>query len=42
MEMLDIISKVHDESRQGEAFAPFKEDVNEYKKNFISRAMAAR
>ena len=34
MEMLDIISKVHDESRQGEAFAPFKEDVNEYQKKF--------
>jgi len=32
--MLDIISKVHDESRQGEAFAPFKEDVNEYQKKF--------
>jgi tRNA-2-methylthio-N6-dimethylallyladenosine synthase len=34
MEMLDIISKVHDESRQGEAFVPFKDDVNEYQKKF--------
>src|SRR4051812_43080219 len=34
MEMLDIVSKVHDESRQGEAFAPFKEDANEYRKKF--------
>jgi len=32
--MLDIISKVHDESRQGEAFVPFKDDVNEYQKKF--------
>jgi len=34
MEMLDIISKVHDESRQGEAFVQFKDDVNEYQKKF--------
>src|SRR5690349_12273413 len=34
MEMLDIFSKVHDESRQGEAFVPFKDDVNEYQKKF--------
>ena len=34
MEMLDIVSKVHDESKQGEAFAPFKDDANEYQKKF--------
>jgi tRNA-2-methylthio-N6-dimethylallyladenosine synthase len=34
MEMLDIVSKVHDESKQGEAFAPFKNDANEYQKKF--------
>src|SRR5690242_20483308 len=34
MEMLDIVSKVHDELRQGEAFAPFKNDANEYQKKF--------
>jgi tRNA-2-methylthio-N6-dimethylallyladenosine synthase len=34
MEMLDIVSKIHDESRQGETFAPFKEDANEYRKKF--------
>src|SRR3954451_23621860 len=34
MEMLDIVSKIHNESRQGEAFAPFKEDANEYRKKF--------
>ena len=33
--MLDYIThKVQDESRQGEAFAPFKEDPNQYKKLF--------
>ena len=33
--MLDYITdKVHDESRQGEAFAPFKEEVSQYKKLF--------
>jgi len=28
------INKAHDETRQGEAFAPFKQEVNEYKKKF--------
>jgi tRNA-2-methylthio-N6-dimethylallyladenosine synthase len=33
--MLDLMTKkVHDESRQGEAFAPFVQDVNEYGKKF--------
>ncbi|MBS1915925.1 MAG: tRNA (N6-isopentenyl adenosine(37)-C2)-methylthiotransferase MiaB [Bacteroidetes bacterium] len=33
--MLDFVAnKVHDENRQGEAFAPFKDDVNEYSKKF--------
>ncbi|MBS1949009.1 MAG: tRNA (N6-isopentenyl adenosine(37)-C2)-methylthiotransferase MiaB [Bacteroidetes bacterium] len=33
--MLDFaINKVHDEARQGEAFAPFKNDANEYRKKF--------
>src|SRR6476469_4530510 len=32
--MLELAAKVHDETRQGEAFAPFKEDVNEYQKKF--------
>ena len=34
--MVDVVvGKVHDEIRQGEAFAPFANDINEYKKNFI-------
>lgn len=33
--MLDLtINKVHDEARQGEAFAPFADDPNQYKKRF--------
>ncbi|HLK28725.1 MAG TPA: tRNA (N6-isopentenyl adenosine(37)-C2)-methylthiotransferase MiaB [Puia sp.] len=33
--MMDLaINKAHDETRQGEAFAPFKQEVNEYKKKF--------
>ena len=34
--MIDIITekKVHDESRQGEAYAPFQQDPNQYKKKF--------
>lgn len=33
--MQDLITaKVHDESRQGEAYAPFANDVNEYNKKF--------
>jgi tRNA-2-methylthio-N6-dimethylallyladenosine synthase len=33
--MFDFVTnKVHDETRQGEAFAPFKNDANEYKKKF--------
>src|SRR5206468_7353171 len=34
MEMLEIAEKVHDETRQGETFAPFREDINVYKKKF--------
>ena len=34
MEILELTSKVHDETRQGEAFAPFAEDLNSYKKKF--------
>lgn len=34
MEMLETISKVHDESRQGEAFAPFAQDEQVYRKKF--------
>lgn len=42
MEMLDLINnnllttteKVHDEARQGEAYAPFEADVNSYKRSF--------
>ncbi len=34
MELLDIQEKVHDETKQGEAFAPFAIDTNEYKKRF--------
>jgi tRNA-2-methylthio-N6-dimethylallyladenosine synthase len=34
-EMLDLMNnKVHDESRQGEAYAPFALDPNDYKKKF--------
>ncbi|RPD51431.1 tRNA (N6-isopentenyl adenosine(37)-C2)-methylthiotransferase MiaB [Paracnuella aquatica] len=32
--MLDIAQKVHDESRQGEAFAPFALDTNRYRRHF--------
>lgn len=32
--MLDLGHKVHDETRQGEAFAPFENDVNQYTKKF--------
>jgi tRNA-2-methylthio-N6-dimethylallyladenosine synthase len=34
MEMLDIANKVHDEARQGEAYAPFAVDENQYTKKF--------
>jgi tRNA-2-methylthio-N6-dimethylallyladenosine synthase len=34
MEMLDIANKVHDEARQGEAYAPFTVDENQYTKKF--------
>jgi tRNA-2-methylthio-N6-dimethylallyladenosine synthase len=32
--MLDVLNKVHDETKQGEAFAPFAVDTNVYKKHF--------
>lgn len=32
--MLDLVTKVHDEVRQGEAYAPFENDVNPYKRTF--------
>jgi tRNA-2-methylthio-N6-dimethylallyladenosine synthase len=32
--MLELAAKVHDETRQGEAFTPFENDVNEYRKKF--------
>lgn len=32
--MLELTAKVHDESRQGEAYSPFENDVNEYQKKF--------
>jgi tRNA-2-methylthio-N6-dimethylallyladenosine synthase len=34
MEMLDLQHKVHDETRQGEAYAPFENDANQYTKKF--------
>src|SRR5215470_15665955 len=34
MEMLELTAKTHDENRQGESFAPFKDDVNTYHKKF--------
>ncbi|WP_153799333.1 tRNA (N6-isopentenyl adenosine(37)-C2)-methylthiotransferase MiaB [Foetidibacter luteolus] len=34
MELLEIAPKVHDEARQGEAYAPFALDNTEYKKKF--------
>ena len=34
--MVDVVAnKVHDEKRQGEAFAPFVDDVNQYNKKFF-------
>ena len=32
--MFEVLSKVHDETRQGEAYAPFAEDVNIYTRRF--------
>jgi tRNA-2-methylthio-N6-dimethylallyladenosine synthase len=32
--MLEIATKVHDEARQGEAFAPFTHDPNDYQRRF--------
>jgi tRNA-2-methylthio-N6-dimethylallyladenosine synthase len=32
--MLDVLNKIHDETKQGEAFAPFPVDPNNYKKHF--------
>jgi tRNA-2-methylthio-N6-dimethylallyladenosine synthase len=32
--MLDTFNKVHNETKQGEAFAPFLNDANRYKKHF--------
>src|SRR5688500_6421065 len=32
--MFEVDSKVHDEARQGEAFAPFPSDPNRYKRKF--------
>ncbi|MDB5253668.1 MAG: (dimethylallyl)adenosine tRNA methylthiotransferase, partial [Flaviaesturariibacter sp.] len=32
--MFDVATKVHDETRQGEAFAPFAADPNHYKRFF--------
>jgi tRNA-2-methylthio-N6-dimethylallyladenosine synthase len=34
MELLETISKAHDEARQGEAYAPFAKDVTIYAKKF--------
>ncbi len=34
METLDLQSRIHDEARQGEAFAPFSDDSNVYQKRF--------
>jgi len=34
MEMLDLQHKVHDEARQGEAYAPLNTDVNQHTKKF--------
>lgn len=34
MEMQDLLNKTHDEKRQGEAYAPFEADPNQYKKRF--------
>lgn len=35
MEMLELAAKKHDETRQGEAFAPFENDPAKYKKHFF-------
>lgn len=32
--MQELLTKEHDEAKQGEAFAPFKADPNQYKKHF--------
>ncbi|MFL5787111.1 MAG: tRNA (N6-isopentenyl adenosine(37)-C2)-methylthiotransferase MiaB, partial [Flavisolibacter sp.] len=32
--MLDVVTSKHDELRQGEAFAPFENDPNTYKRTF--------
>jgi len=41
MEILELQHTIHDETKQGEAFAPFSSDPNQYKKDFILRVMAA-
>ncbi len=35
METLELTSKIHNEARQGEVFAPFKQDPNKFKKRFL-------
>src|SRR6476469_2025571 len=32
--MVELLTKVHDETRQGEAYAPFSGDVNTYNRHF--------
>ena len=32
--MQELLTKEHDETKQGEAFSPFKSDPNQYKKHF--------
>lgn len=34
MEILELDTKTHDETRQGEAYAPFEQDPNAYRKQF--------
>src|SRR5947208_7112306 len=34
METLQLATKVHDETRQGEAYAPFANDINVFEKKF--------
>lgn len=39
METLELPTKVHDEQRQGEAYAPFAKDVNAYTKKVLYRKL---
>ena len=42
MDTLELPLKIHDEERQGEAFAPFHNDPNHYQKEVLYRKLWLR